>query len=101
MGRRRALDSASRPKRGRVRYRSSSSRTRFLLPPSRQFHYLEQHGLAGVDQLLQRDALRSALAERLQAACEQRDVDERGKRRAVVLVRRLDRAPAQIIAEIA
>src|SRR3982751_3547847 len=71
-----------------------------LRNPSCQPQHLQQHRFAGVDQFFQRDA-RKALAPGGAAAREWRDVNEGGEARAVAGIDGLDRAPAQIVAEIA
>src|SRR5665213_242914 len=68
---------------------------------SRQPHHFQQHRFAGIDQTIERDAMRRALAPRSSTPREQRDMHEGRQRRAAVLVHSLDRAPAQIVAEIA
>src|SRR3954463_12717274 len=71
-----------------------------LRSPSPQPHPLQQHGFAGVDQFFQRDT-RKTLASGGAAAREWWDVNEGGEARAVAGIDGLDRAPAQIVAEIA
>jgi hypothetical protein len=67
----------------------------------RHLDHLQQYRFAGIDQLIQRDAVGRAFALRRAVAGDQRHMDEGCKRRALVPLRRLDRAPAQIVAEIA
>jgi hypothetical protein len=74
---------------GRVNSRSGPGG--FAHRAARQSNEFREHGFAGIDQLFQCDAarLRRAIAR------EQGDMDERRKVGAVILLRRLDRAPAQ------
>src|SRR5689334_2006531 len=74
--------------------------TMSLVRSSRQPHHFQQHRLAGIDQLFQRDA-RGTLAPDCAAARQRRDVNEGREARAAIGIHGLDRAPAQIVAEIA
>jgi len=66
---------------------------------SRQVHQLQQHGLAGIDQFLQRDAW--ALALHRCIARQRRHMHEGGEAGTLLAAGGLDRAPAQVVAEIA
>src|ERR1700749_5082520 len=63
---------------------------------SREVYEFREHGFAGIDKVLESDTARPGRA----ITRQQGNVDECGEARAVLASRRLDRAPAEIIAEI-
>ena len=67
----------------------------------RQLHHLQQHGFAGIDQFFQRDAVRVPLRCDAPSRASSGTWTNAARRGPSSRLDRLDRAPAQIIAEIA